>query len=188
MHPDSWLESRREPLALGAIGAKVAQFQLDTDHHFLSEIPVGSDLYHLPGWQQVAKHSRTQMLHADLCAAGLTDKETGLAIKKPSEIWFTSKHFETSLKDMRCSRDHEHAILQGAYGGENKTARHKYGPGNLQPELPQQCQQSSESFIETTRLKLTPMEYQDAIALWRMAFLERFPRRRRFHSRKEIGT
>ena len=120
LHPDSWLESRREPLALGAIGAKVAQFQLDTDHHFLSENPLGSDLYHLPGWQQVAKHSRTQMLHADMCAAGLIDKETGLAIKKPSEIWFTSKHFETSLKDMRCSRDHEHAILQGTYGGETK--------------------------------------------------------------------
>ena len=39
LHPESWEESRREPLALGAIGAKVAQFQLDTNHDFSVDIP-----------------------------------------------------------------------------------------------------------------------------------------------------
>ena len=39
LHPESWKGSRREPLLLGAIGADVAQFQLDNDRDYLSENP-----------------------------------------------------------------------------------------------------------------------------------------------------
>ena len=39
LHPESWEASREDPLALGAIGAKVAQFQLDHDRAFSAKIP-----------------------------------------------------------------------------------------------------------------------------------------------------
>ena len=58
-----------------------------------------------------------------MCAAGLVDEETDLPILKASEIWHSNDRFTDSLSDLRCSKDHEHAVLEGSYKGESKTHR-----------------------------------------------------------------
>ena len=118
---ETWLKSRSVSIPLGELGADVAIFQLQQGKEFLSENPLGSDLYHLEGWKKVAKHPRTMMLRVDMCAAGLIDQETKLSILKASEIWYSNERFAESLYDLRCTQDHEHATLQGTYKGENKT-------------------------------------------------------------------
>ena len=44
--------SRAISIPLGELGSEVALFQLEGGREFLSENPLGSDLYHLDGWKQ----------------------------------------------------------------------------------------------------------------------------------------
>ena len=69
-------ESRSVSIPLGELGAEVALVQLEGERDFLSENPLGSDLYHLEGWRTVAEHPGTMTLRVDMCAAGLKDQES----------------------------------------------------------------------------------------------------------------
>ena len=118
---ETWLKSRSTSIPLGEFGSDVAKYQLKHERDYLSENPLGSELYRLDGWTEVAQHPRTTKLRVDMCAADLTDQETKLPILKASEIWHSNDRFTESLHDLRCSKDHEHAILQGSYQGVSKT-------------------------------------------------------------------
>ena len=83
----------------------------------MCENPLGSDLYHLEGWRLVAGQPRTMALRVDMCAAGLKDPESKMPILKASEIWCSNPLFAENLYDMRCSRNHQHAVLAGTYMG-----------------------------------------------------------------------
>ena len=100
----TWLKSRATSIPLGELGSEVALFQLEGGREFLSENPLGSDLYHLDGWRTVAKHPRTMSMRVDMCAAGLKDPETKMPILKASEIWCSNVLFAESLSDLRCPR------------------------------------------------------------------------------------
>ena len=117
----TWLKSRSVSIPLGDLGAEVALFQLKGGREFLSENPLGSDLYHLEGWRTVAQHPRTMTFRVDMCAAGLKDPESRMPILKASEIWCSNPLFAESLYDLRCSQNHQHAILAGTYKGQNRT-------------------------------------------------------------------
>ena len=83
---------------------------------------LGSALYkEVKGWRQVGEHPRARVSKVDMCAADLIDEETEMKIKKPSGIWHSNEHFTKSLEDLKCSKDHDHAILEGTYKGKNKT-------------------------------------------------------------------
>ena len=123
MNHATWLKSRATSIPLGELGADVAKHQLKHKRDYLSENPLGSDLYRLYGWLEVGEDPRTTKMRVDMCAAGLRDEGTDLPVLKASEIWHSNDRFTESLSDLRCSKDHEHAVLEGSYKGESKTSR-----------------------------------------------------------------
>eukprot|EP00975_Prorocentrum_lima_P005937 1282633-Prorocentrum_lima.AAC.1 len=57
--PDAWHRRRSVSTPLGELAGQIALHQLRAGRHFIVENPRGSELYELPAWIQVAKHSRT---------------------------------------------------------------------------------------------------------------------------------
>ena len=57
-----------------------------------------------------------------MCAAGMCDDDTGLLIRKPTEVWASSAELAAPLRSLKCSGDHDHAVIQGrSRDGEAKS-------------------------------------------------------------------
>ena len=121
INQSTWLASRRVSERFGDLAGRIAMYQLNHKRHFIKENPRNSDLYKLPVWQKVREHPQVKQVYVDMCAVNLRDRETGLLIKKPSEIWTSSSHFVKSLENLRCNGRHKHTQLKGTYKGTNKT-------------------------------------------------------------------
>ena len=64
-----------------------------------------------------------------MCAAGMCDDDTGLLIRKPTEVWASSEELAAPLRSLKCSGDHDHAVIQGrSRDGEAKSHKCRIWP------------------------------------------------------------
>ena len=121
INPEAWHRSQANSVPLGQLAGQTALFMLQHGRHFVSENPQGSELYQLPAWDAVRRHPRTVWTYCDQCAAGLRDMQSGLLIRKRTEIWASDEMLIKDIRPLQCNGRHQHAVLEGTFHGVNKT-------------------------------------------------------------------
>ena len=111
---ETHFQNRRLSIELGTLGGEIVLWQLQNRRHFLSENPLGSDLFKLDIYQYILMtypHILRQTI--DMCAAGMVDYDSGRPIRKATEIWTSSSRIVKPLEKFRCNGQHEHEPIQG---------------------------------------------------------------------------
>ena len=72
----------------------------------LFETPWSSKLKRLPSWRRFLQHRHVRMVRTDSCAFKSIHKKS---------FAFLGTHANMSHIDFRCTRDHEHVLVQGSY-------------------------------------------------------------------------
>ena len=96
-----------------SLGLVLFKYQVQQGNHFHMEQPRGSQMWKVPGIQDIVNH--TYQCCFDLCTVGnLKDPHTKIPIRKGLTVCSTSADLFHSLHGRYCSGQHQHKVIAGS--------------------------------------------------------------------------
>ena len=117
-------ERRKQGRILLDFALILARMQLKRKAHFILENPKPSLAWTLPELAQFIETAGVECVDFDQCAFGLRSKK-GWLHKKPTRVATSSSCVADELRDMKCSKDHDH---QPVLGGSRITSNAGHYP------------------------------------------------------------
>ena len=110
---DELQSCRMKHLEQIALGVVLLRFQVSCNRHMHWEQSQASLMFKLPYLSEI--HQATLAVDFDMCTAGnLVDPQNGKHIKKGMTVLTTSPRVAESLKNKKCTGNHEHQVIEGS--------------------------------------------------------------------------